>query len=221
MNTCLFFTAVLFSTVSLSAQSASLELSCTESDKEPALIQSRAAGVVTRSKKHELQVVTAARAVTFKDKPPYNEPLSGVNHTFCDRKEGFILVNMKDEDVFTGKLINEKSGLVTEGGESLTLSHDRRAYFAAVQPNGLDGMEWKIHAIDGTLSWSGWSFIRSSANADLVHAYLEQPSWQPSGQFSATATCATDPGRTWAVTLVKRQDGWSWRPVKTCPPEKS
>jgi hypothetical protein len=192
-------------------------LSCNSSLKEQALIRSRAPEVASRKGKHELKIVTAKGILTFTDKPPHDEPLSGVHHYFCDRKEGFILLRVEDESLFTGKLINEQTGVVTDAGQDVLFSADRRAYFATEQPDGLDGETWNIYAIDGRRSWSGYSFIPKSNEPLRLSAYLENAKWLPNGEFSATASCGPDSGKKWTVKLVKDKGYWDWKPKKNCP----
>lgn len=202
-------------------QAAPLELSCSSSDtdKEQSRIRKLAPGVVVRKGAHLLKVTTAAGVQSFKDQPPYDEPLDGLHHYFCDRKEGFILVKVEDGGLFTGKLVNEQTGAVIDGGESVYFSEDRRAYLASAQPDGMDGSEWKVYAANGKLSWSGYNFIRAS-DPNERYADLDTPTWMPNGELLANAACSADPDRKWKVKLVKNKDQWDWAPRKKCPASK-
>ncbi len=204
------------------AQQAGLVLDCNNPDtpaKESALIGKLADGKVTRKSLHLLLVQAGGRTIRLADEPPYDEELAGTHYRFCDRKDGFILV-LKEQDVdFTGTLINEATGAVTDGGQQVILSADRRAYFATTQPDGLDGEEWRIHFANGNVSWSGYSFIPDEVHAGYASAYLSKPQWQPKGTFTALAMCAEALDRQWLVTLTKLADGsWDWRPKGKCPP---
>ncbi len=200
---------------------APLELKCWSSDteKEQVRINKLAPGVVARKGAHLLKVTTKAGVQSFKDQRPYDEPMDGVHYTFCDRKEGFILVTVNDGLLFTGKLINEQTGVVTEGGESLNFSDDRRAYLATEQPDGMDGGVWKVYAVNGKLSWSGYNFI-PDRDPNYRYADLDTPSWMPNGELVANATCSTDPERKWKVKLVRNNEQWDWAPRKKCPAQK-
>lgn len=216
--------ALLFASLALAStmlQAAPLELTCAsaDKDKEQTQIRKLAPGLVARKGAHLLKVTTKAGVQSFKDQPPYDEALAGVHHYFCDRKEGFILLSVQDSDLFTGKLINEQTGAVTEGGESVLFSEDRRAYLTSEQPDGLDGNLWKVYAVNGKLSWSGYSYIPDK-NPDYSYAQLDTPTWMPNGELVANATCSLDLNRKWKVKLVKNNDQWDWAPRKKCPTSK-
>ncbi|KQV58069.1 hypothetical protein ASE26_24250 [Duganella sp. Root198D2] len=178
-----------------------------------------ASGVVARKGAHLLKVTTKAGVQTFKDKPPYDEPLDGVHHYFCDRKEGFILIKVEDGGEFTGKLIDEQTGTVMKGGESVLFSEDRRAYLASEHGDGLDGDVWTIYAVNGQVSWTGYNFI-SAPDQSYRYVDLGMPAWMPNGELVASATCASDENRKWKMKLVKNNGQWDWAPRKKCPASK-
>lgn len=178
-------------------------------------IAARAQGVVRREGKHVLSVRTAQGVLRFTDKPPHDEPLSGDHYRFCDRRDGFILLQRNDESDFTGVLIDEATGRKTEGGEEVLFSNDRRAYFATMQPDGLDGQRWTIRAVDGTPSWSGYSFIEKRPGE--FDATLDTPAWTDTGEFTAMAQCLADSKLRWKVKLTKAGGKWQWLPKRSCP----
>ena len=104
-------------------------LACGDADNEPRVeakrIAGRAQGVVRRESKHVLSVRTVGGVLRFTDKPPHDEPLSGTHYHFCDRRDGFILLQVEDESDFTGVLIDEATGRKTEGGEQVLFSNDQ------------------------------------------------------------------------------------------------
>ncbi len=197
------------------AQSPTLILQCQdprEPRDEAALIAKLADGKVVRQSRHVLQVQAGGKTINLVDKPPHDEPFSGTHRWFCDRRDGFILLRTDDDSRYTGTLVNEATGDVSPGGEDVTFSADRRAYFATVQPDGLDGEEWKIYAVTGKLSWSGFSYIPEAHDRDRIVAQLANPRWQPNGEFTAEATCVFGRHRTWPVTLKKISNTWDWYP---------
>ncbi|MFP5394368.1 MAG: hypothetical protein ACLGI6_22985 [Gammaproteobacteria bacterium] len=216
-----FVLALVAQVLALDAQAGSLTLSCpsasSTSFSERKHIAALAPGVVQRMVKHTLQVKAGGKTLKFVDAPPYDEPLDGVRYTFCDRREGFILLTHTDADRFGGKLIIEATGEVLPAGESVMFSPDRRAYFADVQPDGLDGMEWFIHGVDGRLSWKGYSFLKHPHKEGWMTATLADPQFDAKGQFSAQATCIQSDKISWKVTLVKQGGVWDWRPIRKCP----
>lgn len=199
---------------------APFELECaSRTGSDQARISKLGAGVVVRKGAHLLKVSTKGGVQSFKDEPPYDEPMDGVHYYFCDRKEGFVLVNVEDAYEFTGKLINEQTGAVTEGGTSVLFSEDRRAYLAASHGGGLDGDAWTVYAVNGETSWSGYNFI-SDPDKRSRYVDLGMPTWTHNGELVATATCASDQKRQWKMKLVKNHGWWDWAPRKTCPPMK-
>jgi len=201
------------------AYGAGPHLACGYVDNEPRVearrIAGRAQGVVRRESRHVLSVRTAQGVLRFTDKPPHDEPLSGVHYHFCDRRDGVVLVTVEDEGDFTGVLVDEASGRKTAAGAEVLFSNDRRAYFAASGADGLDGMVWTIHAIDGTTSWSGYSFIeKRKGEAD---ATLDTPAWTDTGEFTAMAQCLANDKLRWKVKLTKANGKWQWLPNRTCP----
>lgn len=201
------------------AHGAGVHLACTSADNEDAAeakrIAARAQGVVRREGRHVLSVRTAQGVLRFADKPPHDEPLSGDHYRFCDRRDGFILLQRSDESDFTGVLVDEATGRKTEGGAEVLFSNDRRAYFATMQPDGLDGQRWTIRAVDGTPSWSGYSFIER--HKDHIAATLDTPAWTDTGEFTAMAQCLASDRLRWKVKLTKVGGQWQWLPKRTCP----
>ena len=214
--------ASILTGVAFAVQAAPLELGCgtvSGNENEQARIDALAKGVVTRTSKNELRVVANGRTLKFIDKVGNDIDMDATRHVFCDRKEGFILIAYTDFSLFTGKLINEATGKVTQGGDSVVLSDDRRAYFASEQPDGLDALVWKIHAIDGRKSWSGYSYIPEAGDWGRMSATLSKEKWGHNGQFTAEATCVFKPAIIWQTTLTKLDGTWDWHPKRTCPTE--
>lgn len=208
-------------TYTIPAVAGTLSLDCpipVNEREEKKKIQQMAKGVVERKSPRELQVTVNGKVLRFVDKPPYDEP-DGTYYRFCDRKDGFILLMFAEDDLFTGKLINEANGQVTPGGERAVFSADRRAYFTSEQPNGLDGNVWNIYAIDGRRSWSGFNYIPLNGNRGYKTAELSNPKWESNGEFSAEAYCVLRTETKWKVKLVKIAGAWDWRPKRKCPEE--
>lgn len=213
--------AALLALSATCAHGASRELTCSivvDDAEERAAIQKNGA-VVARTGKHELTVKAAGKVFKYHDKPPYDEETAGTHYRFCDRDDGFILVRMVAEDLSTGVLINEASGLVTKGGQSVQFSPDKRAYFASETPEDLDGSNWRIYTVDGRESWSGYSFFPKIEKDGGIsqEAQLAHPVWSATGELKAEASCNWDQSHTWPVKLIKSGGKWDWSPKKSCP----
>jgi len=209
--------ALALCTFSLSGNAAALTLSCPDSDSDADRIQQLAPDVVNRTAPHTLQIKTAKDMVSLVDKPPHDDPFSGTHYQFCDRRDGFVLIAMQDESLFTGKLINEATGAVTDGGVKVLLAPDGQSYFVTEQPDGLDGEVWKTYTTAGKALWSGYSFVTRDGSADSETSIeLNAPVWQANGTLSVTASC---PGTEihWPASLIRKGEQWSWQPQRQCP----
>jgi hypothetical protein len=202
------------------SRGATLHLTCNSllsPQDEAKLIARLAPRQVKREKTHVLSVRTADGTLRFTDKAPYGEELSGVKYTFCDRKEGFTLLTLSDEDLFTGVLVNEASGKIGKAGEYVLLSPDRHAYLASEQPDGLDAKRWTIYAVDGKPSWSGYDYIPADNDEHMMTATLVEPAWTGTGELTASAACLANDAIRWNVKLTKIGAKWQWLPKRRCP----
>jgi hypothetical protein len=167
-------------------------------------------GMARRLSEPVLQLSVAGRLLTFRDVPS-DEALMDLSYTFCGSREGYSLIGKSNGTLFTGELIEEKSGHVLPGGLQVIFSPDRRAYLAVEQENGIDGTDWTIHYADsGKISWKGYSFI-ASTNPSIE---LENPRWTEKGEFIATAHCWEDVPDTTA-RLINVSGKWRWAVPKT------
>ena len=214
-----FLVFLIMASMSAQAENNTMKLECADPRNkgvEANLIRSLASGVAIRKSSHQLQIKTDIRVMSFLDEPPYDEPIGGKHYYFCDRKSGFILLTTLDSTDFTGTLINEKTGAVSPGGETIIFSIDNRAYFLSEHSSGMDGDKWKIYSMSGKLSWEGYNFIPREDNQSFMYAYLNDPTWSPSGEFTATAQCTKLLDKTWRVTLKKIKGAWDWSPKRKC-----
>lgn len=216
---------LLSATAFASSEETTRRLNCehvdpTEPVVEATLIRELGGGLVKRASPHVLLIQSGGHEVRLEDKPPHDEPFAGLHHWFCDRRGGFILLRTADERSFAGTLVNEATGAVTPAGVDVIFSEDWRAYFAEVQPDGLDGLEWTIHGVKGELSWAGYNAMPDPKHPDRNVATLDEPRWKSTGEFVAQATCITANEKTWPVTLKKIGGKWDWSPRADCPEER-
>ncbi len=184
----------------------------TNRDNEAAVIKA-AGNAIVRKGKHELLISAGGKSIHIKDKPPYDVDDAGISYSYCGRQNGYFMIfkNDQGETNFSGLLINENTGAVTPGGQTVLFSPDLRAYLATEQPDGLDGEVWKVYASDGRLSWSGFSFI-PDAEEGSSYAALAHPAWTEKGVLTAEATCEGKTNGSWNVALKKINGKWDWSP---------
>jgi hypothetical protein len=169
-------------------------------------------GMAYRHSLHELKLTVAGKELLFKDAPPYDEPLDGVSYTYCGRKEGYSLVADRNGDLFTGKLIDERTGRVLPAGQEVLFSPDRRAYLASEQLDGMDGPMWTVYSIEGKVSWKGPSFVERAHSHENPVA-LDTPAWTATGELVAKAECGDT---SQLAKLVKSGGKWIWRLPAAC-----
>src|SRR5262245_16866168 len=154
-----------------------------------------------------LEVKFAGGSKSFKDEPPFDYELDGVEYDYCDYNATvkFHLIKKRDQDVFTGVLMSQTTGKILDAGQFVIFSPNGKKYFASRQPNGMDGTEWFIFTVSGNLEWQGNSM------ADT----LVEPGWNSEGKFQAKYRCSDEDYKT--VVLTKSGKEWSWVPETKCP----
>jgi hypothetical protein len=186
-----------------SAISQNLVLDCDTSE----IKMNKAPHGVRRIDEHTLEVKFAGGTKSFKDEPPFDYELDGVEYDYCDYNAAvkFHLIKKRDQDLFTGILLNETTGKLLDAGELVIFSPDGKQYFAARQPDGMDGMQWLIFTVNGELEWQG----------DSMADTLIEPAWNSEGKFQAKYRCGDEDYKT--VVLTKSGKEWSWDPEAKCP----
>jgi len=156
--------------------------------------------------KHQLEVAWNDGKRVFNDKPPYDEPLDGVGWAYCgyDAKLGVHLVLKRNKSVFTGVLLDDRTGALLPGGQSVLFSPDQKYYLAYEQPDGQDGETIKLYKRNGELVWTGYNGILSSDGITVV-AEFEMMRWDDQDRLQAAAHL--DGGKTVTVTLTQHSDG--------------
>ncbi|MFI5119657.1 MAG: hypothetical protein ACHQM4_04550 [Thermoanaerobaculia bacterium] len=203
-----------------------LVLKCDGSRQEDLALLGQAPLGATRISKHHLRVNWSGGSRDFIDVPPYDEPLDGTRYSYCGYRSalGMHLVYKASSGVSTGVLLEDATGKTTEAGEYVAFSRDKSKYFAAVQPDGLDGQEWYVYWRNGTRIWKGLSGI-TAVHGRLGYRYfsavLENPRWNLAGELEATHACEAGrrkPGqRETTVTLTRSKGAWVWLPEVECP----
>lgn len=185
---------------------------------EGVAIQVLGQGRIERVSDTRLRIRLARKTLVFDNLPPHDEPLAGTRYELRDRREGFILLGLSEDEHSHGVLIDEETAALLPGGERVIFSPDRRAYFAVEQYNGMDAEVWKVYYRDGREFWSGASFLPYLNEPQRARYYLQRPSWTATCEVQAQAMCALQPTVLWPVKLVKSaQSEWVWRPLRPCP----
>lgn len=167
--------------------------------------------------KHSLEVGWHGGKHLFKDKAPYDEPLSGVKWTYCGYNAALKmhLVQKDDESVFTGVFLDDTTGAVLPAGLQALFSPDFKYYLAYEQEDGRDGATIKLYERDGALKWQGYDGILTPDGTDIA-ATFESTHWNDRGQLEASVTCLTGP-KAGNVTLTQVGGHWQWLPRVSCP----
>lgn len=173
-----------------------------------------------RISKHQLDVRWAAGTKTFKDKPPYDEPLDGISWAYCGYNASLKLhlISKTDNDLFTGVLLDDRTGRTLPGGFATLFSPDHSLYLAYEQPDGQDGETLKLYKRSGVLLWKGYDFITSpDGKSEIVFAEnMRDMRWD--NQNRPQATLYLEGGRTMTVTLMRDNKGkLEWLPRVKVP----
>lgn len=117
-------------------------------------------------------------------------------------------INHENEDLFTGVLLDDTSGKLLPGGDSVFFSPDGKKYLASSQWNGKELSDWKLYSREGTLLWAGDSGI--VGKNDEILTEFENPSWFSSGDLLVySEDLAT--GNNVVLILIQGADKkWKW-----------
>ncbi|HTW47115.1 MAG TPA: hypothetical protein VMD92_04150 [Acidobacteriaceae bacterium] len=161
--------------------------------------------------KHELRINWSAGVQTFRDKPPYNASLDGVQWSYCGYSSaaGMHLLGKRDAGLFTGVLLNEKTGAVHPGGQEVWYSPNGRYYLASEQPDGQDGPTLKVFRSNGGLVWKGYGGILATDGTSVV-ADLVGVRWNDQDQVVMEVVLPN--GKHQLETLTQHAGSWEWLP---------
>ncbi len=189
----------------------------TETNEEHEAKALRNENLVKRKSPHELVVMAGSKILSFKDEPPFDAELDNRTYTFCDHHDGYILILHEDRGLFTGKLVDERTGRILPGGQEVIFSPSRNTYFVSEQEDGMEGQIWKIYASkSGKVLWTGSSAIEKEPKGGVAEV-LSEPDWARSGVLIAAASCDSDlTNKTSQVKLKKVNGTFVWRPELKC-----
>jgi hypothetical protein len=168
-----------------------------------------------RTGKHQLYIVWSSGTQVLKDKPPYDEPLDGIRWTYCGYSTTLQLhlIGKQDVDVFTGVLMDDKTGLLLPGGQTVLFSPDHRYYLAYEQPDGQDGETIKLYSRSGEILWIGFNGILSP-DGKMVVAEFQSLRWDSRNRLLAELSPLGKQKE--FLTLTKESNGkWGWLPKAT------
>ena len=109
----------------------------------------------TRIGKRQLDVAWEHGKRVFTDEPPYDEPLGGVRWAYCcyDPKLRLHLVFKSDNSLFTGTLLDDRTGSLLPGGQKVLFSPDQRYYLTFEMEDGT--LQKCSNCIEGVANLSG------------------------------------------------------------------
>ena len=149
----------------------------------------------------------------FVDRMPYRDGLSGFHWTYC----GYVpvlkahLIGVEDEDLFTGKLMFDRSGRVIDGGQTVYPSPDGKLFIATSQVNGEYLSHWVLSDLAGRRLWAGVSGVQG--NPDIEYG---DPDWIANDRVRVSATCNDRSHRTGEATLAHVGKSWRWKSDLRC-----
>jgi hypothetical protein len=163
---------------------------------------------------HDLTVNTVAGVMRFTDRKPYRNGLSGFHWLYC----GYVpklqahLIGVFDEDLFSGKLLFDRSGKTLDAGRTVYPSPGGKLFLAANQKNGNALEDWVLSDLAGRRLWAGPSGLTEK---DAVLVEYGTPRWISDREIRVAARCSGG-GAKGAATLVREGDAWRWRGKLQC-----
>jgi hypothetical protein len=130
-----------------------------------------------------LQINWAHGAQQFVDNGCDGDGIGGQCWDYCsyDATLHLHLVGHEDEDLFTGVLLDDKTGRLLPGGASITVSPDRTMYLSVSQWNGKELSDWKLYTANGKLLWAGDSGMVGE-NHEILFEFADAH-WSSSGEL--------------------------------------
>ena len=179
------------------------------SAEETARLQ-HAPHVSRRVKEHELQVGWNGGQRLFKDKPPFDDSMDGLYWVYCGYNlslKSHLIGKYGRGDLFTGMLLDDRSGSLLPGATMVLFSPRRDFYLAYEQPDGQYGEDLKLYSSNGTMLWRGYSGFLS-ANGTTVLGNFENLHWDANNTLIAEIEPIGK--RRMSVTLIRRGDSGQW-----------
>jgi len=168
-----------------------------------------------RLSRHQLEIGWAGGKAIFKDKPPYNAPLDGLQWTYCGYNPALKLhlIAKTDGGLFTGVLLDDQTGLRLPGGTEVLFSPDRQYYLAYENEDGLDGVNFTLYKRDGSVVCGGYKGILSRDGKSVIVNSEDMRDMRFDSQNRPQATAHLDGGKTLVITLTQTRSGeWEWLP---------
>lgn len=162
-----------------------------------------------RVDKHTLEIHWQRGVHVFRDRPPFDEQLDGIEWAYCGYSPQLKmhLIREQDVDVFTGVLLDDATGAILQAGETVVFSPDARLYLAYEQPDGQDGATLKLYDREGHLLWKGFDGLLS-ADGKSVIADFQTVRWIAGDHLLAEYTLS---GAVHKMILSRSADGkWLW-----------
>jgi hypothetical protein len=188
-------------------------LNCPDSD-----VLSQAPHGARRIGKHVLDVRWAGGTHRFKDEGLVDGEIGGVAWTYCgyDPVSHVHLIYKADGDhsLFTGVLLDDKTGALRPGGESVIMAPDQKFYFTYSQEDGMDGQVTDLYRRDGKKLGEGYSGMLKpdGSTIQLSDDNIRDLTWDDQDKLHATAYL--DGGKTAPLDLILQAGGkiaWQFR----------
>ena len=165
--------------------------------------------------KRQLVVNWTAGKRTFKN-DPHTEELGDVWWAYCGFSSELslhLIWHATSNQIFTGVMLDEKTGSLLPAGEAVLFSPDHRFYLAYEQPDGQDGETLKLYKRSGEMIWKGFDFIATADNKSVIVPAENMRNMRWDSRNRPEATLHLDGGRTMTVTLMRDEHGkLEWLP---------
>lgn len=206
----MFISILIASTNAACGQTLALCGSAGFVDRNEAAVLRKAPHGAKRIGKHTLEVNWAQGVRRFVDDGCTGEDIGGSCWDYCGYNSSFLLhqINHEEDDLFTGVLLDDTSGRLLPGGDSVIFSPDGKKYLASSQWDGKEFSDWKLYSRKGTLLWAGDS--GTVGKNDEILTEFENARWSSSGDL-LTVSVDSASGKKAVLILMQGTDKkWNW-----------
>jgi hypothetical protein len=164
---------------------------------------------------HDLTVNVRSGVSRFVDRKPYRDGLSGFHWLYC----GYLpslqahLIGVFDEDLFSGKLLLDRTGQAIDAGRTIYPSPGGKLFLAANQTDGKGLEDWVLSDLSGRKLWAGPSGLTQN---DTILVEYENPRWVGDNAIRVEAVCSDQSGAKGSATLVREGRTWRWKSDLHC-----
>lgn len=166
--------------------------------------------------KHMLVVKTRHGTKRFRDKPPYDEQLSGDHFQYCGYSKALRahLIGEVSNGYFSGTLLFEDTGKTRDAGQEVQIAPKGDRYLTSSIEDGAGLADWTVYDKKGNEIWSGnGGLLRKDPDTGVeeIAAEFDDPQWSPDSVLSVTVSMICNGTEKHGKAALRKSGGnWHW-----------